>query len=110
MDQDLGGRTQEQRGLADECSTTRQRQGDISTGGCEWFPDRDSFRDVYLLNVFSPNQKLDLPSLRQRAFQHIISQLTIHNIPYEVFSQFSATYEEVRKVRDVSEPGPDRLR
>lgn len=43
-------------------------------------------------------QKLDLPSLRQRAFQHIVSQLTPQNIPYEVFSQFSATYEEVRKV------------
>lgn len=41
---------------------------------------------------------MDLPALRQRAFQHIISQLTVQNIPYEVFSQFSATYEDVRQV------------
>ncbi len=43
-------------------------------------------------------QKFDLPSLRQRAFQHIVSQLTVQNIPYEAFSSFSATYEQVRKV------------
>jgi hypothetical protein len=43
-------------------------------------------------------QKLDLPRLRQRAFQHIISQLTVQNCPFEVFTNFSATYEQVRKV------------
>ncbi|GHJ88399.1 hypothetical protein NliqN6_4801 [Naganishia liquefaciens] len=48
--------------------------------------------------IFRLADKLDLPSLRQRAFQHIVAQLTPQNIPYEVFSQFSATYEEVRKV------------
>jgi hypothetical protein len=49
-------------------------------------------------------QKLDLPSLRQRAFQHIISQLTPQNIPYEVFSQFSSTYDEVRTVSSLACP------
>ncbi|KAJ9109870.1 hypothetical protein QFC19_001849 [Naganishia cerealis] len=48
--------------------------------------------------IFRLADKMDLPPLRQRAFQHIVSQLTVQNIPYEVFSQFSATYEDVRKV------------
>lgn len=47
-------------------------------------------------------QKLDLPRLRQRAFQHIISQLTVQNCPFEVFTNFSATYEQVRKVSRTS--------
>lgn len=46
-------------------------------------------------------QKLDLPRLRQRAFQHIISQLTVQNCPFEVFTNFSATYEQVRKVSGI---------
>lgn len=43
--------------------------------------------------------KLDLPSLKLRAFQHICSQLTVQNIPAEVFSRFSSTFEDVRKVQ-----------
>jgi len=31
--------------------------------------------------------------------QHITKSLTIENVPYEVFSTFSATFETVRKVR-----------
>lgn len=42
--------------------------------------------------------KLDLPALRMRAFQHIMSELTAQNIPAEVFSRFSSTFEDVRKV------------
>ncbi|KAJ9106283.1 hypothetical protein QFC21_001428 [Naganishia friedmannii] len=49
--------------------------------------------------IFRLADKMDLPSLRQRAFQHIISQMTVQNIPYEVFSQFSATYEDVRQIQ-----------
>lgn len=30
--------------------------------------------------------------------KHIIKSMTVHNVPYEMFSTFSATFEEVRKV------------
>ena len=33
-----------------------------------------------------------------RAFQHIVKSLTVTNVPYEVFSSFSAAFEDVRKV------------
>lgn len=42
--------------------------------------------------------KLHLPDLKARAFAHIISSLTVHNIVDEVFGAFSATFAEVRKV------------
>jgi hypothetical protein len=38
------------------------------------------------------------PDCRRIASQHIVKSLTTANIAYEVFSTFSATYEEVRKV------------
>ena len=41
---------------------------------------------------------LDLQELKERAFQHIIKSLTVENVAYEVFSDFSATFEDVRKV------------
>jgi len=41
----------------------------------------------------------DLQELKQRAFQHIIKSLTVENIAYEMFSAFTATYEDVRKVQ-----------
>lgn len=53
----------------------------------------------YVLRCFCLSQKLDLAALRQRAFQHIISQLDVQNCPFEVFTNFTATYEEIRKVR-----------
>jgi hypothetical protein len=31
--------------------------------------------------------------------QHIIKSLTVTNVPHEVFSSFSATFEEIRKVQ-----------
>ena len=41
---------------------------------------------------------IGLLDLKQRACQHIIRSLTVSNVPYEVFSSFSAAYDEVRKV------------
>lgn len=46
-----------------------------------------------------PSLELGLAELRQRAFQHIVKSLTVANVPYEVFSSFSAAFEEVRKVQ-----------
>ena len=59
-------------------------------------------RPVSAKAVYRLADKLDLPALRIRAFQHICGQLTAQNIPAEVFSRFSSTFEDVRKVR-----GPD---
>ncbi|EIM86087.1 uncharacterized protein STEHIDRAFT_147607 [Stereum hirsutum FP-91666 SS1] len=48
--------------------------------------------------VYRLADKLDLRELKERAFQHVIRSLTVENVPYEVFSNFSATFESVRKV------------
>jgi len=56
-------------------------------------------RPVSAKAVYRLADKLDLPALKLRAFQHISSQLTSQNIPAEVFSRFSSTFEDVRKVR-----------
>lgn len=56
-------------------------------------------RPVSAKAVYRLADKLDLPGLKMRAFQHILGQLTAANIPAEVFSRFSATFEDVRKVR-----------
>lgn len=55
-------------------------------------------RPVSAKAVYRLADKLDLPALKLRAFQHIISQLTPYNIPAEVFSRFSTMFDEVRKV------------
>lgn len=55
-------------------------------------------RPVSAKAVYRLADKLDLPALKLRAFQHIASQLTAQNIPAEVFSRFSSTFEDVRKV------------
>ncbi|KDQ62554.1 hypothetical protein JAAARDRAFT_30458 [Jaapia argillacea MUCL 33604] len=49
--------------------------------------------------VYRLADKLDLRELKDRAFQHIVKSLTVDNVPYEVFSTFSATFEDVRKVQ-----------
>jgi len=49
--------------------------------------------------VYRLADRLDLDDLKQRAFQFIIRSLTVENVPYEVFSTFSAAFEEVRKVQ-----------
>lgn len=56
-------------------------------------------RPVSAKAVYRLADKLDLPALRMRAFQHILGQLTPHNIPAEVFSRFSSMFDEVRKVQ-----------
>jgi hypothetical protein len=55
-------------------------------------------RPVSAKAVYRLADKLDLPALKLRAFQHITSQLTANNVPIEVFSRFSSTFEDVRKV------------
>jgi hypothetical protein len=57
-------------------------------------------RPVSAKAVYRLADKLDLPALKLRAFQHISSGLTAQNIPAEVFSRFSSTFEDVRKVSD----------
>ncbi|KAH9925561.1 uncharacterized protein B0H18DRAFT_1008984 [Fomitopsis serialis] len=49
--------------------------------------------------VYRLADKLDLQELKQRAFQHIVKSLTVGNVAYEVFSTFSAAFEDVRKVQ-----------
>lgn len=56
-------------------------------------------RPVSAKAVYRLADKLDLPALKLRAFQHICSQMTPHNIPAEVFSRFSSMFEDVRKVQ-----------
>lgn len=55
-------------------------------------------RPVSAKAVYRLADKLDLPALKLRAFQHICSGLTAQNIPAEVFSRFSSTFDDVRKV------------
>lgn len=55
-------------------------------------------RPVSAKAVYRLADKLDLPALKLRAFQHISNGLTAQNIPAEVFSRFSSTFEDVRKV------------
>jgi len=56
-------------------------------------------RPVSAKAIYRLADKLDLPALKLRAFQHICSQLTAQNIPAEVFSRFSSMFEDVRKVQ-----------
>ncbi|EJD41831.1 hypothetical protein AURDEDRAFT_186281 [Auricularia subglabra TFB-10046 SS5] len=42
--------------------------------------------------------KLNMPELKARAFDHIVGSLNVHNIVDEVFGVFAATFGEVRKV------------
>ncbi|KAF8630909.1 hypothetical protein AX17_005267 [Amanita inopinata Kibby_2008] len=48
--------------------------------------------------VYRLADRLGLLELKDRAAQHIYKSLTVDNIAYEVFSPFSATYDEIRKV------------
>jgi len=43
--------------------------------------------------------KLDLLDLKSRAFKHILKSMTIQNTPHEMFSSFSAKFDDVRKVQ-----------
>lgn len=68
-----------------------------STSGDPLGPRPVSAKAVYRLA-----DKLDLPALKLRAFQHIIAGLTSQNVPAEVFSRFSSTFEDVRKVTSLA--------
>ncbi|KAM6494171.1 hypothetical protein JOM56_010532 [Amanita muscaria] len=48
--------------------------------------------------VYRLADRLGLIDLKDRAAQYIYKALTIDNIAYEVFSPFSATHDEIRKV------------
>ncbi|KAH6912805.1 hypothetical protein BKA70DRAFT_1397844 [Coprinopsis sp. MPI-PUGE-AT-0042] len=48
--------------------------------------------------VYRVADKIDIPELKERASQHIMKSLTVDNIAYEVFSPFSAIFEDIRKV------------
>ncbi len=61
-------------------------------------PDAPGPRPVSAKAVYRLADKLDLPALKLRAFQHICGGLTASNIPAEVFSRFSSTFEDVKKV------------
>ena len=43
--------------------------------------------------------ELDLKDLKERASQHITKSLMVTNVPHEVFSSFSAAFDEIRKVQ-----------
>ncbi|KAH8114309.1 hypothetical protein DFH11DRAFT_1593744 [Phellopilus nigrolimitatus] len=49
--------------------------------------------------VYRVADKLGLSELKTRAFQHIVKSLTISNVPYEMFSTFSAMFEDIRKTQ-----------
>lgn len=49
--------------------------------------------------VYRLADKLDLAELKERAREHIIKSLTVANVPHEVFSSFSAAFEDIRKVQ-----------
>ncbi|WVQ76809.1 hypothetical protein IAR50_006483 [Cryptococcus sp. DSM 104548] len=55
-------------------------------------------RPVSAKSIYRLADKLGILPLKLRAFQHICSQLTANNVPAEVFSRFSATFENVRRV------------
>lgn len=44
-------------------------------------------------------QKMDIEPLKLRAYQHIMAELTVENVPFELFSRFSSVYSSIRKVR-----------
>ncbi|ODO03145.1 hypothetical protein I350_05990 [Cryptococcus amylolentus CBS 6273] len=56
-------------------------------------------RPVSAKSIYRLADKLDILPLKLRAYHHICSQLTANNVPAEVFSRFSATFEDVRKVQ-----------
>ncbi|KAI6042698.1 hypothetical protein EDC04DRAFT_2966012 [Pisolithus marmoratus] len=49
--------------------------------------------------VYRLADKLGLLELKERASQHIQKSLNVENIPYEVFSPFSATFPDIRRVQ-----------
>ncbi|KAI9462177.1 hypothetical protein F5148DRAFT_982826 [Russula earlei] len=89
-------------------SATRTGQSEVSMGASsrrEWIQDWIRGNPGHPLPcsakaVYRLADKLGLAELKTRAFEasHITKSLTVENVPYEVFSTFSATFEVVRKV------------
>jgi len=87
-------------------SATRTGSGEVLPGASsrrEWIQDwvRGNPRQPLPCSakaVYRLADKLGLAELKSRAFDHITKSLTVENVPYEVFSTFSATFEVVRKV------------
>lgn len=55
-------------------------------------------RPVSAKAIYRLADKLDILPLKLRAFQHIMAGMNAANVPAEVFSRFSSTFEDVRKV------------
>ena len=49
--------------------------------------------------IYRLADKLDLGELKSRAFTHITKSLSIQSVPFELFSSFSAAFEDIRKVQ-----------
>ncbi|KAG8697189.1 hypothetical protein FRC08_006682, partial [Ceratobasidium sp. 394] len=49
--------------------------------------------------IYRLADKLDLSELKTRAFTHITKSLSIQNVPFELFSGFSAAFGDIRKVQ-----------
>ncbi|KAI0700040.1 hypothetical protein C8T65DRAFT_658475 [Cerioporus squamosus] len=49
-------------------------------------------------SVYRLAEQLGLQDLKERAFQHIMKSLTVDTVVHEVFSAFSAAFENVRRV------------
>jgi len=87
-------------------SVTRTGPSEVLAGASsrrEWIQDliRENPGHPYPCSakaVYRLADKLGLVELKARAFEHITKSLTVENVPYEVFSTFSATFEVVRKV------------
>ncbi|KAL8277951.1 hypothetical protein RQP46_009583 [Phenoliferia psychrophenolica] len=48
--------------------------------------------------IYRLADKIGLPELKERAYDHIVKSLTVQNIPYEVFGSFSLRFEEIKRV------------
>ncbi|KAF8608499.1 hypothetical protein BDV93DRAFT_200841 [Ceratobasidium sp. AG-I] len=49
--------------------------------------------------IYRLADKLDLGELKERAFVHITKSLSVQNVPFELFSSFSASFGDIRKVQ-----------
>ena len=49
--------------------------------------------------IYKLADKLEIPELKARAFDHIVQSLTVETLPYEAFSAFSDQFREIRQVQ-----------
>ena len=50
------------------------------------------------MQLAHPCVELDLDELKSRAFGHISKSMSVQNVPFELFSGFSAAFGDIRKV------------